>query len=543
VTGRHASAATGGASVEVDETARSPSTTRRTRSRALGAALCGLVSAAFGLGIAELAAALIRPEASPVIAVGNAAIAASPQSVKDFAIRNFGTGDKPVLVAGIVVVLAVAAMIVGVIGLTHRTAAALAALALGVVGAVAALTGSSVHPLDAAPSLLAGISATAVLMMLLNRLDQIPAPADPVTGAIDRGNLDRRRVLVAGGLTAAAAVIAGVGGRFLERTHYQALASRSRIRLPKPASPVRPLPAGASLDVPGLSPFLTTNAAFYRVDTALVVPQVVADTWRLRIHGMVDNPMTLSFRDLAARKLIERDITLTCVSNEVGGPYVSTATFLGAPLADLLREAKVRPGAQQIASRSVDGWTSGTPTSVVLDGRDAMLAIGMNGVPLPVEHGFPVRMVVPGLYGYVSATKWLVDLELTTFGAFDPYWVQRGWSQQAPIKTESRIDTPQSGADLTRGRIPIAGIAWAQHRGIRKVEVRVDDGPWHEATLALEPSADTWRQWVWRWDATSGQHTLAVRATDDDGVTQTSAVADPVPNGATGWHTIQVSVQ
>jgi DMSO/TMAO reductase YedYZ molybdopterin-dependent catalytic subunit len=434
-------------------------------------------------------------------------------------------------------------MIVGVIGLTHRTAAALAALALGVVGAVAALTGSSVHPLDAAPSLLAGIGATAVLMMLLNRLDQIPAPADPVTGAIDRGNLDRRRVLVAGGLTAAAAVIAGVGGRFLERTHFQALASRGKIRLPKPASPVRPLPAGASLDVPGLSPFLTTNSAFYRVDTALVVPQVVADTWRLRIHGMVDNPMTLSFRDLTARKLIERDITLTCVSNEVGGPYVSTATFLGAPLADLLREAKVRPGAQQIASRSVDGWTSGTPTSVVMDGRDAMLAIGMNGVPLPVEHGFPVRMVVPGLYGYVSATKWLVDLELTTFGAFDSYWVQRGWSQQAPIKTESRIDTPQSGADLTRGRIPIAGIAWAQHRGIRKVEVRVDDGPWHEATLALEPSADTWRQWVWRWDATAGQHTLAVRATDDEGVTQTSAVADPVPNGATGWHTIQVSVQ
>jgi DMSO/TMAO reductase YedYZ molybdopterin-dependent catalytic subunit len=364
-----------------------------------------------------------------------------------------------------------------------------------------------------------------------------------VAGAIDRGNLDRRRVLVAGGLTAAAAVIAGVGGRFLERTHYQALASRSKIRLPKPASPVRPLPAGASLDVPGLSPFLTTNSAFYRVDTALVVPQVVADTWRLRIHGMVDNPMTLSYRDLAARRLIERDITLTCVSNEVGGPYVSTATFLGTPLADLLREAKVRPGAQQIASRSVDGWTSGTPTSVVMDGRDAMLAIGMNGVPLPVEHGFPVRMVVPGLYGYVSATKWLVDLELTTFGAFDPYWVQRGWSQQAPIKTESRIDTPQSGADLTPGRIPIAGIAWAQHRGIRKVEVRVDDGPWHEATLAVEPSADTWRQWVWRWDATSGQHTLAVRATDDEGVTQTSAVADPVPNGATGWHTIQVSVQ
>ncbi len=543
MTGRHACAATGGTSPEVDETARSPSTTKRTRSRALGAALCGLVAAAFGLGIAELAAALIRPEASPVIAVGNAAIAASPQSVKDFAIRNFGSGDKPVLVAGIVVVLAIAAMIIGVIGLRYRTAAALATLALGAVAAVAAITGSSIHPLDAAPSLLAGIAATAVLMMLLNRLDQIPAPADPVTGAIDHGHLDRRRVLIAGGITAAAAVIAGVGGRFLERTHYQALASRSKIRLPKPASPVRPLPAGASLDVPGLSPFLTTNAAFYRVDTALVVPQVVADTWRLRIHGMVDNPMTLSFRDLAARKLIERDITLTCVSNEVGGPYVSTATFLGAPLADLLREAKVRPGAQQIASRSVDGWTSGTPTSVVMDGRDAMLAIGMNGVPLPVEHGFPVRMVVPGLYGYVSATKWLVDLELTTFAAFDSYWVQRGWSQQAPIKTESRIDTPQSGASLTRGRVPIAGIAWAQHRGIRKVEVRVDDGPWHEATLAVEPSADTWRQWVWRWDATSGQHTLAVRATDDEGVTQTSAVADPVPNGATGWHTIQVSVQ
>ncbi len=513
------------------------------RALRLGAALCGLVAAAFGLGIGELAAALIRPEAAPVIAVGDAAIAASPQSVKDFAIRNFGSGDKPVLVAGIIVVLAVAAMIVGVVGRRHRSSAAAAALALGAIGAVAALTGSSVHLLDVAPSLLAGIGAAAVLMMLLNRLDEIPAPADPRTGAIDTRHLDRRRVLIAGGLTAVAAAAAGIGGRLLERSHYSALASRRTLRLPKPASPARPLPAGASLDVPGLAPFVTTNSAFYRVDTALVVPQVTADTWRLRIHGMVDRPMTVSFRDLQARRLIERDITLTCVSNEVGGPYVSTARFLGAPLADLLREAKVRPGAQQIASRSVDGWTAGTPTSVVLDGRDAMLAIGMNGAPLPIEHGFPVRIVVPGLYGYVSATKWVVDLELTTFGAFDAYWVQRGWAQQAPIKTESRIDTPQSGADLTPGRIPVAGIAWAQHRGIRRVEVRVDDGPWHEATLAVEPSADTWRQWVWRWDATSGQHTLAVRATDDTGATQTAAVADPVPDGATGWHTIQVSVQ
>jgi hypothetical protein len=278
------------------------------------------------------------------------------------------------------------------------------------------------------------------------------------------------------------------------------------------------------------------------VDTAVFVPSVSADGWTLRVHGMVDRPITLTYEELVARPLIERDITLACVSNEVGGPYVGNARWVGAPLADLLREAGVRPGADQLVSRSSDGWTAGTPTSVVLDGRDAMLAVSMNGEPLPLEHGFPVRMVVPGLYGYVSATKWLVDLELSTFAAFDPYWVQRGWAEQAPVKTQSRIDTPRAGDRLRAGTIPVAGVAWAQHRGIRAVEVQVDDGPWIPAELGAEDTVDTWRQWMFPWEATAGTHRLTVRATDGSGIEQTAEVVPPFPDGATGHHMIEVDV-
>jgi DMSO/TMAO reductase YedYZ molybdopterin-dependent catalytic subunit len=278
------------------------------------------------------------------------------------------------------------------------------------------------------------------------------------------------------------------------------------------------------------------------VDTALTVPQVAADGWKLRVHGMVDHPLTITYEQLLERPLIERDITLTCVSNEVGGPYIGNARWLGARLADLLREAGLHPNASQLVSRSSDGMTIGTPASVVMDGRDAMLAVGMNGEPLPVEHGFPVRMVVPGLYGYVSACKWIVDIEATTFAKYDAYWVDRGWAQQAPIKTESRIDTPRDGATRSPGTVQVAGVAWAQHRGIRKVEVQVDGGPWHEARLAAAPTTDTWRQWVWSWPATKGDHTLKVRATDTAGTTQTSDEAPPLPDGATGYHAISVKV-
>ena len=257
---------------------------------------------------------------------------------------------------------------------------------------------------------------------------------------------------------------------------------------------------------------------------------------------MVERPITLDYRRLLERPLIERDVTLTCVSNEVGGSYIGNARWIGAPLKALLDEAGVAPQATQIVSRSVDGFTVGTPTAIAMDGRDAMLAVAMNGRPLPIEHGFPVRMIVPGLYGYVSATKWVVDLELTTFEAYDAYWVERGWAQQAPIKTESRIDTPRSGASLTTGETVVAGVAWAQHRGIQRVEVQVDGGPWMPAELGAEDTIDTWRQWLCRWTATRGQHTISVRATDATGETQSSAYAPPIPDGATGYHTITVDV-
>lgn len=339
-----------------------------------------------------------------------------------------------------------------------------------------------------------------------------------------------------------------LGRRLTSAVQAGATASRHDLVLPVPASAAPAVPTGADLRIRGLGSFITPNKDFYRVDTALVVPRIDANDWKLRIHGKgVKRPVELTFKDLLRREIIERDITMTCVSNEVGGPYVGNARWIGVRLADLLREAGVKPPsrggpADQIITRSVDGMTIGTPVETVMDGRDAILALGMNGEPLPFEHGFPVRMVVPGLYGYVSACKWMKDIELTTFADYDAYWVKRTWSQQAPIKTESRIDTPRPFASPKPGTIPVAGVAWAQHRGISRVEVRVDGGPWHTARLAAEDSRDTWRQWVWEWPATSGNHTLEVRATDRTGVTQTDKRVGTVPNGATGWHSVVVDV-
>jgi DMSO/TMAO reductase YedYZ molybdopterin-dependent catalytic subunit len=288
---------------------------------------------------------------------------------------------------------------------------------------------------------------------------------------------------------------------------------------------------------------VTRNADFYRIDTALVAPQVRPGSWRLDVGGMVDRPLTLTYRDLLSRPLVERDITMICVSNEVGGRYTGTARWLGVPLRDVLMDAGVRPGADQVVSRSVDGWTCGTPTSVVMDGRDALIAVGMNGEPLPVAHGFPARLIVPGLYGFVSGTKWLREIELSTFEAFDPYWARRGWAKKAPIKTMARIDTPRGLSNLRAGKTAVAGMAWAIHRGVAQVEVRVDDDPWQVARLGAVPSNDTWRQWVFEWDAPPGRHTITARATDGTGEVQTEDRAEPIPDGASGWHAIVVLVE
>ncbi|MGA8995437.1 MAG: molybdopterin-dependent oxidoreductase, partial [Nocardioidaceae bacterium] len=320
-----------------------------------------------------------------------------------------------------------------------------------------------------------------------------------------------------------------------------AAASRADLTLPVPASPAPAAPA--ALQVPGITPYLTPNRDFYRVDTALQIPDVPIDGYRLRIHGMVERELDLSYEDLLRRRLVERRITLTCVSNPVGGPYVGNATWLGVPVRDLLEEAGVRDGADAVKSTSADDMTIGTPLGPLLEAdRDAIVAVGMNGEPLPLAHGFPVRMVVPGLYGYVSATKWLVDLEVTRFADFKAYWSTRGYSVKAPIKTASRIDVPRSFARVKAGTpVPVAGVAWSQDRGIRGVEVRVDGGRWQSAVLADQDSLDTWRQWRWTWTPEPGNHLLEVRATDATGYTQTSDRAPIAPNGATGWHSVSVT--
>ncbi|MER5891350.1 sulfite oxidase [Streptomyces sp. NPDC001941] len=540
---------------------------------ALGA-LSGLLSGYAAIAVAELVSAAVRPESGPVIAVGGAAIDRTPPAVKDWAIRQFGTNDKLVLQLGILAVLSVLALALGALATRWRLPGALGVLVFGVVGALAA-TGraDSTSATDALPSVVGAVVGALLLYGLIGRLgtrERHPGPAvegavgdgpdaasaateEPATAGLgtDGGESgwDRRGFLVAATAAAAASTGAGLAGRSLNSSRGQgAVASRTKVVLPAPVSAAAAVPRGAQLRIAGVSPFTTPNSDFYRVDTALVVPKVDATRWRMRIHGKgVDKEATLTFDDLLRMPLIERDITLTCVSNEVGGPYVGNARWIGVRLADVLARCGVKPPskggpADQLVARSVDGMTIGSPVEDVMDGRDALLAVGMNGQPLPFEHGFPVRMVVPGLYGYVSACKWIEDIELTTFDTYDSYWVKRDWAQRAPIKTQSRIDTPKPFARPGTGTVMVAGVAWAQHRGIDKVEVRVDDGPWQEARLAAEDTRDTWRQWSWPWQAQKGSHTLTVRATDRTGRTQTDKRTRTIPDGASGWHTVVVTV-
>ncbi|ASU84462.1 molybdopterin-binding oxidoreductase [Nocardiopsis gilva YIM 90087] len=530
-------------------------------------ALCGLIAAGAGLAAAEVVGAITRPEATPLLVVGAAVIDLVPRPLKEFAVATFGTADKAVLLGGMAVTLAALAALVGSAA-RRRPAIGDAGIVLaGLISLVAALTRPDGGLLDGLPSLLGAAVAIALLRLLIARApreaprqeadDLAPASSPnsakaaeaPDATPEDTGGFDRRRfVLVAG---AAAAVSAGAGAcaRWYAASKAESVAAARKITLPAPASPAPPFPDGADLELEGLAPFLTPSTAFFRIDTALSVPRIDATTWTLRIHGRGVTERQYSFDDLLNRSdLMERDITLACVSNPVGGSYIGNARWIGVPLATLLKEAGVRPPteggpADQLVSRSSDGMTIGTPVADVLDGRDAMLALGMNGRPLLPEHGFPVRMLVPGLYGYVSACKWIVEIELTTFDAFDAYWVPRGWSDRAPIKTQSRIDTPTSGARIDAGRVAVAGAAWAQRVGVDAVEVRVDDGPWRPARLAEEDTTDTWRQWVLEWEAEPGEHRLSVRATDRNGTVQTEDEAPPAPDGATGWHTIDVTVE
>jgi DMSO/TMAO reductase YedYZ molybdopterin-dependent catalytic subunit len=522
-------------------------------------ALAGVLAVAVGAAVAELVAALVgRPQAGTLVAVGAVLVDATPTPVKEIAVATLGTADKPVLLGGIAVVLAVLAGALGVVGYRDRRAGLAGAAVLGLVGVAAALTRPAAVAVDALPSLVGAVVIGAALLVLLRPLgyaatettassdERHSRPGSDGSAArragsgthideVGGGGVDRRAFLARAALVAAGAAAVGGGAALLGRAAATTRV-REAVRLPAPAEPAPPLPAGVA---PG---FLTSNADFYRVDTALTVPRVDLDTWRLTITGQVDAPVELSFADLLARPLVERVITLNCVSNEVGGPYIGTARWLGVPLAPMLREAGVQGGADQLLARSVDGMTIGTPVAALLDGREPLLCVGMNGEPLPLEHGFPVRMLTPGLYGYVGACKWLRELELTTFDTVDAYWVERGWSPRGPVKTASRIDTPAPFANLSSGTAPVAGVAWAQGRGIAAVEVQVDDGPWQRAALLPVPSVDTWVQWRYDWPATPGSHTLRVRATDGTGAVQPEERVTPFPDGATGWHTVTVTV-
>src|SRR6266700_1382173 len=513
----------------------------------------GLLAAAVALGVAQFVAAITGPVGSPVVAVGQSVIGLTPRPVTDFVIKIFGPHDKLVLLLTIVVLLALFAAAFG-IATMRRPAAGFAGLAIfAVIGLFAVATRPNSAPADVIPTL----AGAAVGAYALSRLARA---AGPVTGdevaaaggeAVAGGeaapggkaaaggeaappagegapSYGRRSFMATSAIAAVGAAVGGVAGNLVSQrstvTH-----SRALVRIPPPAKPARPLAADTDLRVPGLSAFLTPNDRFYRVDTALLIPQVAPSSWRLRIHGMVSRELDITFADLLRRPLTEADITLCCVSNQVGGSYISNTRWLGVPLAGVLREAGIRAGADQLLSTSTDGYTSGTPVETVMDGRNALLAVAMDGVALPVPHGFPARMVVPGLYGYVSATKWVTDIKVTTFAAERGYWVDQGWAARGPVRTESRIDVPNGNSPLKAGKVTVAGVAWAQHRGVAAVHVRVGTGPWQQARLAAVPGIDTWRQWAWDWQAAPGTHQLQVRATDETGYTQTPQFAPPFP--------------
>jgi DMSO/TMAO reductase YedYZ molybdopterin-dependent catalytic subunit len=497
------------------------------------AALAGLAVGLLAVGAAEMVAALTGPSSEPLVAVGDAFVDLTPPWLKDFATSTFGTSDKLVLLVGAAAVLAVLSAVAGIVAARGRFRGPWVVLALATVAGIAAVTRPDATIVSVLPSAVAAIVGGLALPALVDRLEVANRPG---LGP------DRRTLLRMLGVVAGSGAVALAAGRLLGSGTRDAEASRAGVRLPAAADPEPALPAGVEVGVAGVTPFRVPAGDFYRIDTALVVPRVRAEGWQLRIHGLVDREVRLDFATLLAGPLVERDVTLACVSNEVGGDLIGNATWLGLPIGPLLRQAGPHAEADMVLSTSADGFTASTPLAALTDGRDALLAVGMNGAPLPIEHGFPVRMVVPGLYGYVSATKWVVDLEVTRFDRAVAYWTPRGWSPQAPIKTESRIDVPRDGAQLRAGRIAVAGIAWAQHRGIEGVEVRVDGRDWQPARLAAQATIDTWRQWVYAWDAVPGRHTLQVRATDRTGTAQTGVETPPAPDGATGWHTITVDV-
>lgn len=498
------------------------------------AALCGALATAAGLALATLIAQFTSPASAPVAAVGNRVIGLLPASWVNAGKETLGFADKPVLLTIVTVVALGLGAVAGLLASRGRHRAWLVIGPLAALCLLAALIDPASFPSWAVPTLVACAVAVPLLSSLIDRARARVRP----DGTADLAGRRRFLAMVGG---AGAATVVGVGGaRVLGAT--VAPGGGVMPPLPTPAATVT-VPAGADLGIAGLTRYLTPVKEFYRIDTALVVPRVAADTWKLSIVGAVRTPITIDYAELLSRNLVEHVTTLTCVSNEVGGNLAGNAVWLGLPVRELLAEAGPLPGADMVLSRSVDGWTAGTPLEALTDpDRQALLAVGMNGEPLPREHGYPVRMVVPGLYGYVSATKWVIELKVTSFADDEGYWTPLGWSARGPIKLTSRIDVPMTNTTIHPGEVVVAGVAWAQHTGVKAVEVRVDVGPWQPATLAEVTSADTWRQWHFTWQAEPGKHLVECRAQDATGAWQTEATAPPAPDGATGLHSVTIAV-
>ncbi|WP_104433851.1 molybdopterin-dependent oxidoreductase [Kineococcus xinjiangensis] len=506
----------------------------RERGTARRGALAGVAAVAAALGAVELAAGLVGPVPSLVLAVGDAVIDSVPGWLERAAIALLGRADKPVLVLSILLVCAVLGAALGVLARRWFVPAAAAFAAVAAAGVAAALQ----DPRTAAlPAVAVGALGVLVGVAVLHRLLRMAVPR-----TADGTGVDRRRFVAFAGTATALGVLGGAGG-WLLAGREQLGRLRAAVRLPAPARPAGPVPPEADLEIAGLTPLFVPNDRFFRIDTALRVPVVDPETWSMEVRGMVDRPFSLTYRELLDLPHIEADVTLSCVSNEVGGDLVGNARWQGVPLRELLERAGVQEGATQLIGRSVDGFTAGFPTVTALDVGEAMVAVGMNGEPLPLEHGFPARLVVPGLYGYVSATKWLAAIELTRWDDVEGYWIPRGWAKEGPVKTQSRIDVPRPGTTVPAGRGVIAGVAWAPTRGIERVEVRVDDGPWQTAELAAPLDVDCWRQWYLPWDATPGEHVISTRATDGRGEVQTDERTPVAPDGASGHHTVQARVR
>ncbi|RIK06703.1 MAG: molybdopterin-binding oxidoreductase [Acidobacteria bacterium] len=511
---------------------------------AYASTVAGGAAAVVALSTGEILAATTGFFPSFIDSVTSAVIDLAPKALVKFGISVFGTYDKMVLVAVTSALVCGAGAAIGRIARRAVRLAVLGASIFGMIGVVASLQ-SKARLLGAISGAAISIGAAAVVYAVLVERSTRPTEqgelTEPISGEVEASGISRRKFFWTAAVIGATASSIALATRVIS-SGASAETARSQVVLPAPKSPLPAPPESTSLNVGGVTPLVTSNADFYTVDTSVFTPRTDLRDWDLKVSGMVSNPYRISFDELLEMEMVEEFVTLACVSNEVGGNLIGNARWRGVPLARIIDRAGIESGADQIVGRSSDNFAVGFPTDVALDGRVALVAVAMNGEPLPTGHGFPARLVVAGLYGYVSATKWISEIELTTFDAFDAYWIPRGWAQRAPIKTQSRIDVPRASARIAPGKTAIAGVAWAPSRGISRVEIQIDDGPWVAADLAESLSVNSWRQWMHQWDATPGRHVIRVRATDGYGETQTDRISPPEPDGATGYHTIAVTV-